>query len=155
MKFISTALASLMVCGVTAAPVLATGGFSCTIDDKNLNFTADAALGAGMGAPVLNLRAQSEVKLKATPTDLMKIDLSKSLVHSWVESPDFKLYFYSEREGEKPHGYVEIVINAKYDGDEGDAKGNYSLTVHYTEKPADAVEGNYLKAKGKVSCFVE
>ncbi len=144
-----------MICGVTATPALATGGFSCTIDDKNLNFTADAALGSGMGAPILNLRAQSDVKLKTVPADLVKLDLSKSLVHSWVESLDFKLYFYSEREGDKPHGYVEIVITAKYAGDEGDAKGNYRLTVFYTEPPADAVEGTYLKAKGKVSCFVE
>lgn len=155
MKPVSMALATLILSGVTATPVLATGGFSCTIDDRNINFTADAALGSGMGAPILNLRAQSDIKLKNTPADLVKIDLSKSLVHSWVESPDFKLYFYSEREGDKPHGYVEIVITAKYGNDEGDAKGNYRLTVHSTEPPADAVEGTYLKAKGKVSCFVE
>ena len=155
MKPISAALASLVLCGVTAAPVLATGGFSCTIDDKNLSFMADAALGTGMGAPILNLRAQSNVKLKNTPGDLVKLDLSKSLVQSWVESPDFKLFFYSEREGDKPRGYVEIVITAKYAGDDGDAKGNYHLTIHYIEPPADAVEGTYLKAKGKVSCFVE
>lgn len=155
MKHLSMASISLLACGLAATSAFATGGFSCTIDDKNLSFTADAALGAGMGAPILNLRAQSDVKLKNTPEDLVKLDLSKSLVHSWVDSPDFKLYFYSEREGDKPHGYVEIVINAKYNDDEGDAKGNYQLTVHYTEKPADAVEGRYLKAKGKISCFVE
>ena len=75
-----------------------------------------------MGEPIVNLRAQSDVKLKNTPADLVRINLSKSLVHSWVESPDFKLHFYSEREGGKPHGYVEIVITAKYVGDEGDAR---------------------------------
>ena len=134
---------------------LATGGFSCEIDDKNLVFSAGSALGSGMGAPIINLTAQSTVKLKGTPSDLVKLDLSKSLVHSWVESPDLRLYFYAEREGEKPHGYVEIVITAKYFGDEGEAKGNYRLNVFYTEPPADKTEGAYLKAKGKVLCSVE
>ena len=133
----------------------ATSGFSCEIDDKNLVFTAGSALGSGMGAPIINLNAESTVKLKGTPSDLVKLDLSKSLVHSWMESPDLRLYFYAEREGEKPHGYVEIVITAKYFGDEGEAKGNYRLTVFYTEPPADKTEGTYLKAKGKVSCSVE
>lgn len=138
-----------------ATPALATGGFSCEFEDKNLSFTAASALGSGMGAPIFNLTAESNIKLKGVPADLVKLDLSKSLVHSWVESPDFRLYFYSEREGEKPHGYVELVIQAKYVSEDGDVKGNYRLTVFYTELPADKTEGTYIKAKGKVLCSVE
>jgi hypothetical protein len=155
MKGILAILASLALCCVTTTPVLATSGFSCTIDDKNLSFTTDGALGSGMGSPIVTLKAQSDLKLKGTPADLVKLDLSKSLVHSWVESPDFRLNFYSEPEGDKPHGYFEIVITAKYVGDEGEARGNYRLTVFYTEPSADQTDGTYLKAKGKVSCFVE
>ena len=138
-----------------SSAALATGGFSCEVDDKNLKLDVSSALGSGMGAPIINLKAESTVKLKGTPADLVKLDLSKSLVHSWMDSPDLRLYFYSEREGEKPHGYVEIIITAKYVGDEGEAKGNYRLTAFYTEPPADKTEGTFLKAKGKVSCSVE
>ena len=134
---------------------LATGGFSCEVDDKNLKLNVSSALGSGMGAPIINLAAESNVKLKGTPADLVKLNLSKNLVHSWMESPDLRLYFYSEREGEKPHGYVEIIVAAKYVGDEGEAKGNYRMTVFYTEPPADKTEGTYLKAKGKILCSVE
>ena len=140
---------------VFTSHALATGGFSCTIDDKNLKLDASSALGSGMGSPIMNLRADAEIKLKATPSDLVKLELSKNLVHSWMETPDLRLLFYTEREGDKPHGYVEIVITAKYVGDEGEAKGKYRLTVFYTEPPADKSEGAYLKATGKVECFVE
>ena len=133
----------------------ATGGFSCTIDDRNLKLDVSSALGSGMGAPIINLAAAAEVKLKGTPSDLVKLELSKNLVHSWMESPDLRLLFYTEREGDKPHGYVEIVITAKYKGDEGEAKGKYRLTVFYLEPPADKDVGAYLKTTGKVECSVE
>lgn len=143
------------ILAVLSSSALATGGFSCEVDDKNLKLDVSSALGSGMGAPIINLKAESIVKLKGTPSDLVKLDLSKSLVHSWMDSPDLRLYFYSEREGNGPHGYVEIIITAKYVGDEGEAKGNYRLTAFYTEPTADKTEGTSLKAKGKVSCSVE
>ena len=140
---------------LAVTPALATGSFSCTVNDKNLSFEAHSPLGTGMGEPIISLSATAQIKLKRVPKDLTTLELSKSLVHSWVDYPDLRLLFYKEQEADAPHGYVELVVKAKEIDDEGNARGEYELTVFSTEPPADKVEGVLLKAKGKVSCFVE
>ncbi len=152
MKLIFTSL--LLLLGLNS-PALATGGFSCEIDDSNLQFEAESALGTGMGAPILNLQAHAILKIKGTPNDLQELDLRTHLAHSWIDHPDFRLHFYLEREGETPHGTYELVIVTKASDDEGTYEGDYRLTIFYTEPPANQVEGAYLKATGKVKCFIE
>ena len=140
---------------VSVSPAFATGGFSCAVDDNNLQFEAESALGTGMGAPILNLKAHAKPKLKSTPNDLQELDLKTYLVHSWMDHPDFRLHFYMEREGETPHGTFELIMTTKATDDEGTYEGDYRLTIFYTEPPADQVLGAYLKATGKVKCFIE
>jgi hypothetical protein len=134
------------------APAWATGGFSCTVDDANLKFETQSALGSGMGAPILNLEARADIELKDTPADLKQVDLSKHLVHSWMLHPELRLLFYRERDNDKPHAHVELVISAMATDDEGTADGSYDLTVFTTDSSATAEP---LKATGKVSCFIE
>jgi hypothetical protein len=136
-------------------PAYATGSLGCDVNDASLAFSANSAVGRGMGGPIINLTAAVDIKLKDTPADLAKIDLSKGLVHSWLEAPDVRLHFYSEREGEKPHGYVELVIKTVVKDDEGTAEGDYALTVFYTETPAGKTDATTLNATGKITCFVE
>ena len=66
--------------------------------------------------------------------------------------PDLRLHFYREREADKPHGYVELVVTAVSADDEGTADGSYDLTVFDT---SGASSGDPLKVTGKISCFVE
>ena len=145
----------LFACSCWASPSFATGGFSCEIDDKNLQFETSSALGTGMGAPILNLKAHAKLKIRGTPNDLQDLDLRTNLVHSWINHPDFRVHFYLEREGETPHGTFELVLMTIASDDEGTYDGDYRLTIFYTEPPANQVEGAYLKATGKVKCFVE
>ena len=150
MKQLLLTLAAMAI--LAATPAFATGGFSCTVDDANLKFETGSALGAGMGAPILNLEAKGEIKLKGVAADLAQLDFSKHLVHSWMAYPDTRLHFYREREADKPHGYVELIISAVSAGDEGEAAGTYEFTVFEAEGSAS---GEPLKASGKVTCFVE
>lgn len=150
MKHVLTAAVACFFWGLT--PAWATGGFSCTIDDANLKFDAQSPLGRGMGSPIINLQASGVIKLKGTPADLVEADLSKHLVHSWMAYPDLRLHFYREREGDKPHAYVELLISAVTNADEGTAEGTYEITVFTTDSGA-ATEP--LSVKGTVSCTVE
>ena len=150
-KYLTVLLISL----AWVSPAFATGGFSCEIDDNNLQFEAESALGTGMGAPILNLQAHAKPKIEGTPNDFQELDLKTYLVHSWMDYPDFRLHFYMEREGETPHGTFELVLITKATDEEGTYEGDYRLTIFYTEPPADQTLGAYLKASGKVKCFIE
>lgn len=136
-------------------PSLATGGFSCSVDDENLSFETESALGRTSGSPILNLKALAKPKMKGTPNDLLELDLTAHLAHSWINHPDFRLQFYLEREGETPHGTFELLLITKASDDEGTYEGEYNMTIFYTEPPAAQTEGAYLKATGKVKCFIE
>lgn len=149
------ALAMLVLLSCTLSPARASGGFSCSVDDDHLRFAAESAMGRGNGSPFLNLQASAETKIKGTPIDLAQLDLKANLVHSWMDHPDLRLHFYWEREGDKPHATFELLVRTVSSDDEGTYSGTYDLTIFYTEKPADAVEGAYLRATGQVSCFVE
>ena len=138
-----------------ATPALATGGFSCSIDDENLQFEAASALGRGMGSPLLNLTVNAKPQIKGTPNDFLELDLKTHLVHSWIDHPEFRLHFYLEREGETPHGTFELLLITTAADDEGTYRGDYRMTMFFTEPPADETLGAYLKATGKVECFIE
>lgn len=150
-----TRIAGFLTTLFLANPAMATGGFTCVIDDDNLQFEASSATGRGMGSPFLNLKAHAKPKLKGTPNDLSELDLKANLVHSWMDHPELRLHFYLEREGETPHGTFELVIATIATGDEISYEGEYRLTIFYTEPPANTVEGAYLKANGTVRCDVE
>jgi hypothetical protein len=145
----------LTLATLTPSPAFATGSLGCEVDDANLRFSANSPVGRGMGGPIINMQASVEIKLKDVPADLAKVDLSKSLVHSWLDSGDVRLHFYSERSSDKPHGYVELVIKTVVAGDEGTADGDYSLTVFEAEPAAGKTESLSLMATGKISCDVE
>ena len=138
-----------------AIPAHATGGFNCSIDDAKLSFETSAALGMSLGSPILNLQAVAKTKIEGTPADMAELDLKSSLVHSWMTHPELDLHFYWEREGDKPHATYNLVIKTRDMGDELTSDGKYELEIFYTEPPAPANEGAYLKAKGKVHCEVE
>jgi hypothetical protein len=148
-------VAAFLISLAISSEAKATGGFSCTADDANLQFEAESALGSIASAPILNLKAHAKPRMKGTPPDLQELDLKMSLAHSWMIPPELRLHFYMEREGEQPHGTFELIVLATASDDEGNYAGTYTTTIFYTEPPANAVEGAYLRANGKVTCFVE
>lgn len=146
-------LAALLASTQTA---FATGGFSCSIDDKVVNFETTAVVSHGVGEQIPQIKAELEIRTPGTPDDLHKLDLSKSVTQKWYYDRDLKLRFYREREGDKAHGYVELVIQArrKKSGDETSYSGNYILTVHDLGS-AGGSEGKTTTRRGRVACSGE
>lgn len=138
------------------SPAHATGNFLCEIDDPSLKFTAESAFSHGLGEAFLSFKANLEVKLEGTPTDWANLELdSAALVHHWFADGDLNLHLYREREGDGPHGYVELIVTTEQnarDDDETAFEGAYELTVYETS-PSEG-EGKTLKAQGKASCSV-
>ena len=134
----------------------ASGGFSCSIDDKAVNFEAGAVVSRGLGEQITNFKAEIDVRAPGTPDDLRKLDLSEHLTQKWLHGRELKLRMYREREGDKPHGYVELVIQAqrKKNTDDTDYLGHYILTV-YDLGTAGNSEGKTITRRGRVTCSGE
>ena len=145
-----TVIAVLLASTQTA---FATGGFSCSIDDKAVRFETMAVVSHGLGEQIPQIKAELEIRADGTPDDLRKLDLSESVTQKWYYDGDLKLRFYRERDGDKTHGYVELVLQArrKKGDDETSYRGNYVLTV-YDLSSASASDGKTTTRRGRATC---
>jgi len=131
----------------------ASGGFGCDADDKNVSFLFESGVTRGMGSPVFNFRGAVEIKAKEVAADLRNVEFDGAhLAQYWSEDGQLNLVIYREREGDKPHGYVQVVIRTK--GDEEGMKGRYELTV-FDGVDDETPEGRTFSATGKVECIME
>lgn len=134
----------------------ASGNFLCEIDDPALKFSAESAFSHGLGEAFLGFKGKLEVRLEGAPKDWANLDIdSANLVHHWFADGDLNLHVYREREGDAPHGYVELILKTEQnarDDDDTAFDGTYELTVY--EVGASDGEGKTLKANGKASCSV-
>jgi hypothetical protein len=155
-------MAKLRVAAVSLAsliagldPVWASGNFLCEADDQSLKFSAESTFSHGLGEVFTDFRGVLDVHLKGAPVDLASLEFDGAhLTHHWFSGDDLKLHIYREREGNEPHGYVELVVETKQNPDnETDFRGTYKLTVYDT--PAGPTgEGETLTATGSASCSV-
>lgn len=145
-------IAICLLAGVVQAT--ASGGLSCETDDKAVKFLVESGITRGMGGPLFNFRGTLEVKDKRVAADLRKTEFAQPHVPQyWLDGKNLKLLIYREREGDKPHGYVELAIETKA-VDEGTYNGPYRLTV-FDMTDDNSGEGKTFEFKGKTSCFVE
>ena len=143
-------IAALLASTQTA---FATGGFSCSIDDKAVRFETMAVVSHGLGEQIPQIKAELDIRAAGTPDDLRKLDLSESVTQKWYYDRDLKLRFYRKRDGDKTHGYVELVIQAKRKKgqDETSYRGDYVLTV-FDLGSAGGSDGKTTTRRGRATC---
>lgn len=133
-------------------PAKASGGFSCGADDRHVHIIIDSGVTRGMGSPVLSFIGQVELKTGEVADDLRKTPFEEAhLAQYWLGDGELKLLLYREREGDTPHGYVQLVVRTRIDG-ETSASGTYE--VHTFDATGDG-EPKQTKAEGRITCFVE
>lgn len=138
-----------------SGPVFASGGLSCTADDDAVKLDIQSGVTRGMGSPLFNFQGRVQLSDASVPTDLKNTEFSDDHVAQyWLDDQRLNLGLYREREGDKPHGYVEIVVVTQPGDDEGLYGGQYHLTVFDATDNASS-DGKTLKFDGTVSCFVE
>ena len=137
------------------APAHASGGLSCEAKDKSVTFSVDSGLSRG-GGMFLNMKADLRIHRTDVPQDLRQLELSgEDITQRWLYGRDLKLRFYRERDNKLPHGYVELVVEAREKkDDESSYTGTYILWVlsHASEKDND---GKRVTLRGRVTCSVE
>ena len=154
MRTAAIASVTLLLAGV--CPALATGNLSCHFGDRNLKFGAEATYSYGVGEGFVSFGGTLEVLAKGAPDDLRTLDLDlPHLTQRWLYANDLKLRLYRERKDPAPHGYVELVIEAKQASkrnDEIDYRGTYVLTLYHL--PDGRAEGKTVTLRGQARCSV-
>jgi hypothetical protein len=149
---IKRALTSVAAIMLFTLPAAATGGFSCTAADSNLEFAVEGTTGRGMGLPIIGIMAKATLKAPGIPKDFVSLDLSDKRVHSWLAGPDIKLHFYTERSGVEPFGSVELILQTTGGPDDAELKGTYQLYIY---DPTVNKDDQALELTGQATCVSE
>jgi hypothetical protein len=140
----------LILCAAT--PALASGGLSCEAKGRNASLRFDGGVTRGMGGPLFSFSGRVQIATKAVEADLRKVSLGLgNVAQYWLDAKELRLVLYREREGDQPHGYVEIIVLATGGGDEGTYRGTFALTAYDTSGNRERTHA----AEGRVTCFVE
>ena len=144
----ASALAALLL---ASAPAFASGGFSCSADDRTLKFNADGALMRRPGMNFINLGAALEIRLDAVREALRSWTFGEADVsQKWLDDRELKLQIYREWQSGDLTSFMVFVVEARA-VTEGVYRGRYELTLN------DAASGGATSSPrhGKVGCFVE
>ncbi|HEY6632794.1 MAG TPA: hypothetical protein VIZ90_15185 [Rhizobiaceae bacterium] len=140
-----------------ASAAFASGGIHCSADADGVTFEVGGGTSRGMGAALFSFEAKLELADKAVAADLGNTTFAREHVAQyWLDGEDLRLLLYREREGDKPHGYVELTIGTKArpaDG-EGMYDGSYVLSV-FDMTDENGGEGVTVSREGRVVCFAE
>ncbi len=149
-------LASVVALSPVAA--FASGGVNCSADADGVTFEAGGGVSRGMGGALFSFQGMLEIGGKDIAADLGKTEFAREHVAQyWLDGEDLRLLLYREREGDKPHGYVELTIQAKArpgDDSEGMYDGRYAVTV-FDMTDENGGEGVAARREGAVTCFAE
>ncbi|MEW9805510.1 hypothetical protein [Mesorhizobium marinum] len=136
----------------------ASGGISCSAEEGGVTFELGGGVARGMGAPLFSFQGTLEIAGTDVAADLGTTEFSREHVAQyWLDGEDLRLLVYRERDGDAPHGYVELTIRTKArPGDDGEGlyDGDYEAVLYDTSDAASA-EGRTATFAGKVSCFAE
>lgn len=134
------------------SPAHGSGGLWCDVDDHPIIIHVQSGMTHGMGAPLFNFRAQVAIDDSAVTEDLRSTGFEHPTQY-WLDSESLNLLLYWEREGDKPHGYVELTIMTRYVDEDGSYRGEYQVAVA-DEDTRDAA-GEPRRYKGELTCGVE
>lgn len=154
---------SAMACSALARsplasqPAFASGGLNCSSDAGEVAFDVGGGVTRGMGSPLFAFEGRMTLRIKDVAADLARTTFTRDdVAQYWLDGEDLRLLLYREREGNKPHGYVQLSLETRARGgdDEGIYDGRYALTV-FDAVGEYNVEGVTVNRAGNVTCFAE
>lgn len=137
-------------------PAFASGGVNCSAAADGVSFELGGGVSRGMGAALFSFDGKLEVAGDAIADDLARMEFSRDHVAQyWLDGEDLRLLIYREREGDKPHGYVELTIETKArPGDDGIYDGRHAVRI-FDMTDENGGEGVTVDREGDEECFVE
>lgn len=150
MRYVLAACAIFLMSG----EALAMGGLWCGSEGP-AKIDIQSGLTRGMGSPLYQFKGSVVIDDKNVPEDLRRVEFGPEQVPQfWIDRTALNLLLYREREGDNPHGYVEVTImtQSKGDDDEGTFDGTYEVQVWDTTGHGEPKD---VKLSGTISCGVE
>jgi len=148
----------LLLMASACQPAFASGGVHCSADGGGVTIEVGGGVTHGMGGPLFSFEGEVTVAGDGIAADLGKTAFAREHVAQyWLDGEDLRLLLYREREGDKPHGYVELTIQTKArPGDDGEGyyDGRYDLAV-FDANEDNGGEGLTVKREGEVACTAE
>lgn len=147
-------LAGLFVLVAFTSGASASGGLSCSIEDETTSLSVEGGVTHGMGSALFSFSGRLELRSDDVREDLRVTEFSREHVPQyWLDGDTLKLRLYREREGDAPHGYVEIILETALD-DNGNDVGEYIVAVY---DMTTAIDGDVepVQFTGSVTCAVE
>lgn len=150
MRALAWAFATLAM----TATANASGAISCASDNDELQMSLEGGVSRGMGSALFSFAGRIELRGSEVPEDLRVTEFTREHVAQyWLDGDTLKLRLYREREGDRPHGYVEAIVETSLT-DDGDDKGEYLIAVYDMAKPTDG-EAETMDFTGSVTCSIE
>ncbi|MDQ2704814.1 MAG: hypothetical protein M3Y43_06605 [Pseudomonadota bacterium] len=147
-----------MLALLACEPAFASGGVHCAAEGDGVTFEVGGGVSRGMGAALFSFEGRLEMADKAIAADLGRTEFAREHVAQyWLDGEELRLLLYREREGDMPHGYVELTIETQAragDDGEGMYDGSYMLRV-FDMTDENGGEGVTVSREGAVECFAE
>lgn len=147
-----------LIFALSASTAFASGSVHCSADGSGVTIDVGGGVTHGMGGPLFSFEGEVTVAGDGIAADLGKTAFAREHVAQyWLDGEELRLLLYREREGDKPHGYVELTIRTKArPGDDGEGfyDGSYELTV-FDMTNENGGEGVTVTRDGEVVCSAE
>ncbi len=147
-----------MLALLACQPAFASGGVHCAAEGDGVTFEVGGGVSRGMGAALFSFEGRLEMADKAIAADLGRTEFAREHVAQyWLDGEELRLLLYRERQGDMPHGYVELTIETQAragDDGEGMYDGSYMLRV-FDMTDENGGEGVTVSREGAVECFAE
>ncbi|HRP78462.1 MAG TPA: hypothetical protein PL183_05080 [Aquamicrobium sp.] len=145
----------LLLLALYAEGAAASGGISCAADDGTVALSVEGGVTRGMGGALFSFAGTVELGSDGIEADLRRTEFGRAHVAQyWFDDGTLKLRLYREREGDAPHGYVEVALDTALDEGEGEFRGDYAVTVYDMTHAVDSVAAP-AEFSGAVACTVE
>ncbi len=156
---ISMLAATLAPMLLGTSPAAASGGLSCSADEKGITVELEGGVTRGMGGPLFSFAGRAAIEDASVAEDLRATAFELAHVAQyWLDGAELKLRLYRERDGDRPHGYVELLVDTKAQGepDEGVYAGTFTIaTFDGTGDGTGDGEPKQYEVEGQIECFAE
>jgi hypothetical protein len=148
---IAVALGALLL---TCGAVFASGGLDCGSAEERATMALHGGVTRGMGGPLFQFEGRLYIADESIAEDLRQTTFEMPHVAQyWLDAEDLRLVLYRERQGDAPHGYVELIVKTKAAGDDIEYNGTYSFTAY--DAGGNNGQGSIVTHTGKISCGAE